>query len=306
MLTINGSDITKAVITAVINEKVNSGAAVLKFLMLKSEAQKLKNGDRVVLSEKGYTMFSGKIFSRNISRDIAEISAFDSIADLKTVMPINRKAGNASIFIQEVFALAAPYVTTGTVDECDADLVPEQYKNVSLLNILYRVIGEVGVKKGRFVLRDENGTVVFRNEQSLACNTVLDGKRVIDFDYKHSAEDSINYVKLTSNSVEKGFTDTVVVKNDLSIATLGSRALIKKVYGKNLEQMTDLAKALIEEKGVETESLVVDAVGDVTVRAGCRIYCDLDGVGAFWARVCSSQHRFDGKSHFMKLEMERI
>lgn len=306
MLTVNGSDITKAVIAAEISEKINSGAAVLSFSVLKSEAQKLKNGDEAVLLKDGHTVFIGKIFSRKINRDIAEISAFDSIANLKAVLPVKRNAGKVSKFIGEIFALASPYVRAGIIDECSAELVPNQYKNISLLNIIYKAIDEAGTAKGRFVLRDEGGTVAFRNEELLTNGYILNAKSVIDFDYSHSAEDCLNYVKLISNNVENAYTDTVVVKNELSIGKLGVRGITKKVYEKNPEQLAAMAKQLLLEKNKEKEQLVVTAIGDASVRAGCRIWCDLNGVGTFWARVVSSKHSFEGKSYFMRLELERI
>ncbi len=306
MLTVNGIDITGAATAAEIDERVNSGAAVLRFSVLKSEAHKFESGGKVIFSKGGRTIFAGRIFSKSILPDTAEIAAFDSVADLKTVLPVKRNAGRADSFVKEIFALTEDHVKTGEIDSCSTELAPNQYKNLSLLNILYRVADEVKESSGIFVLRDEAGVIAFRNENSLKCGYILDGKSVVGFDYKHSVDDAYNYVRLISNNSQMAYTDTAVAKNDEAIQKWGIRSFTKKVYEKNPQQLIASAMALLAEKCKEKESLTVTALGDPEVRAGCLIWCGIDGIGQFWARVLAAHHSFDGKSYFMRLELERI
>jgi len=305
MLTVNGIDITNAVAAVEIREHINSGAAVLKFSVLKSEAAKLKTSDEVKFSDKGKTVFSGKIYSRRINRDIAEIAAFDSLAELKAVLPVKRNPERADNFVKEVFALAAPYAKMGAVDSCDVLLKPEQYKTASLLNIIYHVAGEIELKGQKFVLLDEGEGISFRNADTLVTDAVLNGGNVIEFDYEHSVLDSYNYIKLETNSSEREYSQTAVVKDDASIKELGIRSITKKVYENNPEQLMDMAKDMLKQKSRHKETLFVTAVGDMTVRAGSRIWCDIDGAGKFWAYVVSLRHRLEGKSRIMYLELEK-
>ena len=61
-LKINGSEISGAVIKADVTEKLNGGAAILNFSVLKSVGESFSNGADIVFAVDGKTVFCGKIF----------------------------------------------------------------------------------------------------------------------------------------------------------------------------------------------------------------------------------------------------
>jgi len=303
MLKINGIDITDAVTGINLSQQVNAGAAVMSFSVLKSLAGDIFNGDTAELSHNGKTLFIGKIFSRSLSRDTAELTALDSLRGLKAVFPVTRKEQPAGEFIRTLAAMAAPEVKIGGLDSIQTVLDEKQFERLSLIELIYRTLDEA---EASHVLRDEEGCVYLRNWQDLKTELVLDGANLLEFKYEKSAGDSCNYVKLISNSVQGALSAAAVASDPDSVSRYGRCCYIAEVDEKNPEQLMLSAKNLLEKNSGEKQKLWVTAIGDVRAIAGNLVFVDIDAVGRFWAQILSAEHVFEGKSYTVRLQLQQL
>ena len=303
MLRINGIDITDAVTVINLSQQVNAGAASMSFSVLKSLAGDIFNGDVAELSHDGKTLFVGKIFSRSISRDTAELTALDSLRGLKAVFPVIRKEQPAGEFIKTLAAMAAPEVKIGGIDSIQTILPEKQFERLSLIELIYRTLDEA---EGRYILRDEEGYVYLRNEQNLKTDLVLDGANLLEFKYENAAGDSCNYIKLISNSVQGALSAAAVASDADSISKYGRCCYIAETDEKNPEQLMLSAKNLLEKNSGEKQKLWVTAVGDARAIAGNLAFVDIDSVGRFWVRIISAEHVFEGKSYTVRLQLQQL
>jgi hypothetical protein len=212
----------------------------------------------------------------------------------------------ASDFIKTLIALAAPEVKMGEIETIAALVCEKRFERISLLELIYRTIDELETETGKYVLFDEAGSVCLKNEKSLSTDLVLDGANVLELKYEHSAGQSCNYVKLTSNSVENALSASAVVSDGESIATFERYCYIAELDESNPEQLMLKAKALLEQNSGEKEKLSLTAVGDMRAKAGSLVFVNLDTAGRFWARIISAQHRFEGKRYTVTLQLQRV
>lgn len=306
MLTVNGIDITFAVTGATVEQQINSGAGSMSFSVTRSEAGKIFNGDEVELSVDGKTLFAGKVFSRSLSKDSAEITAVDSIRALKAVFPVLRVEQPAGGFIKTMLAMAAPELKMGVIEGPDTAVSEKRFERLSLSELIYRTLDEVKDSAGMYVLRDEGGAVCLRSDSSLKTDLVLDGANVLEINFQISAAEGCNYVKLTSNSIENALSASAVVSDADAIEKWGRCCYIAELDEKNPEQLMVSARSLLEKNSGEREKLSVTAVGDVRAMAGNIVFVDIDSAGAFWSRIISAEHSFSGKEYTMRLQLEKM
>ena len=306
MLKINGVDVTDAVIEINVSQQVNSGAASMSFSVLKSLSTDILNGDTAELFHNGTSLFSGKVFYRSLSRDSAELTALDSLRGLKAVFPVVRKQQPVGEYIKTLAAMAAPEVRIGEMENIQTVVSEKQFEKLSLIELIYRALDEVGEDNGRYILRDEKGCLCLKNERNLKTNLVLDGANVLEFKYENAAGDSCNYIKLISNSAENALSAAAVASDPDSIARYGRCCYIAELDEKNPEQLMLSAKKLLEQNSGEKQKLWITAIGDVRAAAGNIVFVDIDAVGRFWARITAAEHIFEGKSYTVRLQLEQL
>ena len=129
---------------------------------------------------------------------------------------------------------------------------------------------------------------------------------VLSIRYEKNAAEAVNYVKIISNSIETAGNIVSVLKNSSLLNAFGANGTVYELFSKNAEQVAAAAKQKLLNVGKESEKFSIKAVGNTEARAGCLVWTELDGVGKFWARITRSAHIFEGSSHIMQLELERI
>ena len=303
MISINDIDITDAVTEASVSQQLNAGASIMNFSVMKAEAGKIFNGDTAAISYNGKALFVGRVFSRAISGDKAEISAMDSLRALKAVFPVMRAEQPAGDFIKILAALAAPELKIGHIENIAAVISEKRFERQPLIELIYRTLEEA---EGRYVLRDEAGVVCLKNEADLKTDLVLDGANVLEIKYQSTVGQSCNYIKLTSNSVENALSVSAVVSDNDSIAKYGRCCYIAELDEKNPEQLMLKAKNLLEQNSGEKQKLWLTAVGDTRAQAGNMVFVDIASVGSFWARITSAEHVFEGKTYTVMLQLEQL
>ena len=74
----------------------------------------------------------------------------------------------------------------------------------------------------------------------------------------------------------------------------------------NAAQLQSLANSLLKERAREDETLALDCIGDLRIRAGSSFRLNISQLGTdFTALVKNATHSFFGQEHTMKLEVVR-
>ncbi|HWP51753.1 MAG TPA: hypothetical protein VN626_08670 [Clostridia bacterium] len=309
MLLVNDLDVSQVVYQASWAEELNGGPSTLDFSLPSAQAAKFSCGDTVVFTYGGTNVFYGFLFKVNRGPAQASCTACDQLRYLKTEMPLLRQNETLSDFIARVLAQAGDRIRIGDVADTGVKLTQKLFESGSYLNMLLESIDETRELNGnRYVLRDEFGAVALRDLYDLRTGIVVgDDSLATDYSYGLSIGDNAcNYVKVAKNSREEGLKSAVVAQNAALIAKWGKLAAFKTMSDGNAAQMKSLAESLLAERGKESESLSVDCIGDLRLRAGCEVSLDIAQAGLdFRALITRAEHQFSGAEHTMKLTIER-
>lgn len=145
-----------------------------------------------------------------------------------------------------------------------------------MLDIIYDGIKDTLTNKGEwYLLRDEFGKISLRNFTDLKLDLVLgDESLCYDYSFEKSIEDSFyNQIKLASDNESSGKRDVYIAKDGNSIDKFGILQYFE-VLDKNINPSQARSKAdmLLQLYNREVESLSLECLGDIRVRAGSSFY----------------------------------
>lgn len=308
VLTVNGYDLSQAVFYACCSERANGGAAVLKFMLPASMGEKVENGAEAALEGENAPLFCGYVFSVERTKNAVTATALDSMRYLTARLPIQRENETAAAFAARAVNAAGGRLAVGKTEDNGVLLGRRRFDGESLLNAVYRSISESEAAGGeRLFLRDEAGKICLLRESSLFLPLVIaEDSLATEYCYcKRIGDEAANYIKAVCKDSKSGMTAAATARSDDAVEKWG--LLQRVVYGgENPAQLLGAAGSALNRYCRESEKISVAARGDFSVRAGNNLTLQLPGMSGFAARVCSSVHEMRGKSHIMRLELERI
>lgn len=150
------------------------------------------------------------------------------------------------------------------------------------LDIIYSAISETLVNIGEwYVLRDEYGSVCIRSISDMKLDLVLgDGSMVYGFDYEKSIDDNFyNYIKIANVNESNKSVEVIVKKDDESIARFGLLQYFEtNKNSANTSQVKTKAEQLLKLYNKESETLSLQCLGDLRIRAGSNFYGQVEDI----------------------------
>ena len=266
-------------------------------------------GAPVILRVNDVDVFQGFVFekSRNKNQQIQCI-CYDQLRYFKNKHYMEYKDWTATQVIKK---LADDYkLKVGTLDDTKYKIPPRIEKDKTAFDIALKALDiTTGHTKTNFVLYDNFGKLMLKNEQDWYVPVVINKYTAQDFDYTSSIDkDTYNVVRIYP---EKGETSKELQKpatasNDTYTNAWGILRYNETVP--NELNLQDRANKILELKCRPTRDLTIkNAFGDIRVRAGCHIPIDL-GLGDrtvkdYCLRCDKVTHRITSNYHVMDLTL---
>ncbi len=258
-------------------DRLNDGCSKLEFTYINDDLI-LQNADVLWLKYDGTNVFYGYIFKvgRTSGKEIT-ITAYDQLRYAKakdymyikgdTLTSLVNKMCSHFNFVKGYIADSAYVLSTQTFD------------GDTWLDIIYTGISETLMNKSKlYCLRDEFGKVTLRDLDNLRLDLMLGDKSLCyDFTHEKSIDDSFyNLVILlveieTESNTGSSSSKTaqfVNSKDESSIEDYGLMQYYEKVQNSTVAQAKSKAEALLKLYNRETETLTLECIGDIRIRAG--------------------------------------
>lgn len=266
-------------------------------------------GDSVAFSADGANMFFGYIFSKSRNKEqIITVRAYDLLRYLKNRDTYIYSGQSASSLLRLI--LADYKLEAGEIEESGYILPDRIESNQSLFDIILTAEELSRKATGKeFILYDDFGKICFKNKENmelpLLASSEMDG--LVDFNYTTSIDnDTYNRVKLF---VGRESNICYQAENSESVKNWGVLQYTEVLTREELlsgAAFSELAESILLQKNRRTTDLVIEDMGDVTVRAGCFIWVYISGDVdiAKRALVSKAVHTFENGLHKMKLSLE--
>lgn len=300
---------------------IDFAAGELKFTLIETdEGFYPKNGDVVSFQWDGQKTFFGYVFSTSLkSSGAIEVVAYDRLRYLKNQDTIVWPVGTALQRFNSIMErLRLPHKNSS---ENTLDLEPEVSDGKTYFDMLKSAFDATETSSGnRYVMRDLYGTVEFvrvstTNGAYLPLRTGLvigDNSLLTDFTYGASIDELYNVVKLikeTEDEQKRTVYTTQTANSYESQMKYGTLQIVEKADNElNESQMYARANQLLRQYNKEKVTLTIDAIGDLTLRAGTRFYIDISalkklGVGMREVLAAKVTHKF-GADWSMTVDVE--
>lgn len=286
----------------------------LEFEMLDDEKVFLLEGDIIEMIVDGKKIFKGKVFIREHKKDGKwRIVAYDAMRYLQNEDTLVFSASSASSRFQTICRTQGiPFKVLDQSSYACTAVVEDKHTYYSMLDDAIEETRKN--QKIRYGFWDNYGTLEFFNLNRMVTNLVIgDNSLLIDYDYSASIDDAANSVKVMREDKETGKREIFTAQNAVNIARWGKLQIVETISDADLNssQLQAKANALLNEKNRVTKTISLEAIGDLTIRAGKSFTLRLsnltrDGIGNDnLVLVTSCRHDFsDG--HKMNLTVEVV
>lgn len=302
---------------------VGFAAGELKFSLIEvDEGFAPKNGDVVSFKWNDSEVFFGYVFSTSFKSDgVVDVVAYDRLRYLKNQDTIVWEVSTALQRFNDIMErLRLPH---RNISENTLALSAEVSDGKTYFDMLKSAFDSTETSTGnRYIMRDMYGTVEFVRISSssgayLPLRTGLvvgDNSLLTDFTYGTSIDDLYNVVKLikeTEDEQKRTVYTTQTANSNDSQMKYGTLQTVEKADDNlNDSQMQDRAKQLLRQYNKEKVTLTLDAIGDLTLRAGTRFYIDIKqlnnfGIGMREVLATKVTHNFK-KDWSMTVDVEVI
>lgn len=272
-------EISELATSVVLTESLNDGPAKLVFKLLKNDIE-IQNGSHLSFKVDGVGVFKGFVFSVSDGKGPEiEVTAYDQIRYLKAKYSdvVSLTAGAYLKKLCSIFNLK-----WGLVDDTKYKMADTVCQNQTLMDIMYKCISETLVNTGRFyVLRDEFGNLALRNMEDLKTNLVI-GDKALCYDFgrtKSIDEDTYNSVIIVRDDEKSKKLYRAVEVDEESQKKWGVLQYYEEVTSNMTEaQLKERAKTLLKLYNRETQTLELNCLGNVQLRAGNSFYAKIDEI----------------------------
>lgn len=305
----NGPDAVYApVITGSITWEIKRSGSPgkLTFSVLSDDILKVEEGNAVRMDVDGKPVFFGFLFERSWDRDkIVKVVAYDQLRYLKNKDTYSYDKKTVGEVVQMI---AQDYnLQVGILEDTGFRLSRVQ-KDKTLFDIILDAIDLTKIyAKQLYILYDDVGKLTLRNCENMLLTILIDQDTAENYDYKSSIDNNTyNQIKLYRDNDETKKRDVYMVKSSENINKWGilqyDEVIDKGVSGQAI------AEAYLGIYNKPSRSLSIkNAIGDVSVRAGCYIPVILDIHGTKINNkllVEEVKHKFDQGVHTMDLTLK--
>lgn len=273
-------DISGLVTDIEYTDSLNDGCSKLEFEYIDTDLV-ITNGSVVRFKYNDTNIFYGKVFKTGRAKDKARtVTAYDQLRYCKSKDTIVVNKDTTSTLVKKMSSYFG--LTVGTIEDTKYVLATSVQDDKTWLDIVYDSIADTLVGKSKkYRLADEFGSITLRDIESLKLNLILgDESLCYDFDHELSIDDNFyNQIKLVSDNESTGKRDVYITKDFASIKKYGLLQYFETMdKNYNSTQAKKRADALLSLYNHETESLDLDCIGDVRIRAGVSFYGLIDDI----------------------------
>lgn len=273
-------EISELVKSVSYSDKLNDGCSKLEFSYIDDNLD-IQNGSVVRFKFNGANIFYGYVFKhgQNKAKEIT-VTAYDQLRYCKAKDTIVVKNDTIDSLVRKMcnyFGLRA-----GSLTNTGYKLPVSVQDDKTWLDIIYTAISDTLMNTGRwYCLRDEFGSIAVRDLEELQLDLVLgDESLAYDYEYGKSIDDNFyNQIKSVSDNESTGKRDVYITKDSGSIAKYGLLQYFE-VLDKNANpaQAKSKAEMLLQLYNREVETLELNCLGDVRVRAGNSFFGQIEDI----------------------------
>lgn len=304
----NGSiDITEVVTPVSLEENMNK-SGVATFGVVGEVVP--EEGDRVQISHEGTALFAGRIFKVSFTQDHEiKVTAYDQLRHLKaneTYVFENPTADEVLTQICSDYNLAM-----GEIQPTGHRLGSLIFDSKSLLDIVVECLNNTLLATKRlFFIKDNGGRIDLRDIQTTVTGLVIDPASLLyAYTYERDIDsDTYNQIKLFRDNSEKGTRELFIAKDSANIGKWGLLQYYEKLDdATNEAQAKEQADSLLLLKNRVQQTLSVDVLGDMSLRAGNVVYVDIPDVGVRKHLLCTqAKHTLDHTGHTIKADFKLV
>lgn len=275
-------------------------AAKFTFTVIKDDVVSFNQGDAVSVKFDSTGIFYGYVFSKKRDKKgLIEVVCYDQMRYLKN----RRTYTRGKMTLDEVVnTIARDYaLKVGSVAKCGGVLKAVAADNVSLLDVIVKACRDTRSLTGeRFILYDDGGYLVLKNEKDMTVPVMVDSSGAENFVYKDTIDkDVYNMIEVYSDNKKLNTRTVTRVSDKESIDAWGTLILTKKAVDE--ENSYNEAKRLLGEYNRINRDIVIKNVhGNEEYRPGCSLYIRLvmgdlalDG----YVRVRKAVHIFENNRY---------
>lgn len=302
-------DITEMCTDLVWTDMLNEGSSILEMSYIKNGLT-IDNGDviRITGDSPEQGIFFGMV--RKVGGDKSEIikvKAYDQLFVTKSKDIVVLENGTLKSLVLQMGTKLS--LTMGTVEETGFILKPIASSDKSWLDLANQGISDTLIgspEKDMYCLRDEYGSVCLWNMRNLQLPLVLgDNSLCTDYQWEKSVvDDYYNRVKVLWKDEDSGKMDMRTAEDQNAINRFGFLQYLETAQGvDNAAKAQERANKLLKLYNHETETLKLDCLGDLRVRAGNSIFGSIEDISLSRRLIVKKVTHTFFPVHTMKVEV---
>jgi len=299
-------EISELVTSVSYTDKLNDGCSKLEFSYIDDDLR-IQNGSVVRFRYDNANIFYGYVFKheQNKAKEITA-TAYDQLRYCKAKDIVVVKNGET---LTNLIDKMCNYfsLNKGFIANTEYAFPAIVHDDKTWLDIIYTGIRDTLTGKGKwYCLRDEFGSIALRDLENLQLNLVLgDESLAYDYTYKKSIDDeTYNQVKVSIPNEKTGKYESYVFKDSESISKFGLLQYLEVLdKDANPSQAKSKADMLLQLYNREVETLELDCLGDVRVRAGTSFYGQIEDIDLNKRLIVKSVTHEFVPVHTMSLEV---
>lgn len=248
----------------------------LTFKCMYDSKLNVTEGNPVRLRWNGLNVFYGFIFKIEKDKEpVLSITAYDQLRYFKnkdTYVINGKTAGEVLELIAADFELQ-----TGDVEDTGYVIPSLVEDGKSLFDIMQDCLDQTLMNVGEmYVLYDDFGSLSLKNIANLAVNILIDSETGENYKYSSSIDDqTYNKIKLVYDNKNTGQRDVYIAQDSSKMNEWGMLQYYDKLSeGENGKEKVESLLQLYNRKSKSFQ--ITNAIGDVSVRAGCLLPVILD------------------------------
>ena len=278
----------------------------LTFKCMYDSKLNVTEGNPVRLRWNGLNVFYGFIFKIEKDKEpVLSITAYDQLRYFKNkdTYVINGKTASEVLEL-----IAADFeLQTGDVEDTGYVIPSLVEDGKSLFDIMQDCLDQTLMNVGEmYVLYDDFGSLSLKNIANLAVNILIDSETGENYKYSSSIDDqTYNKIKLVYDNKNTGQRDVYIAQDSSKMNEWGMLQYYDKLSeGENGKEKVGSLLQLYNRKSKSFQ--ITNAIGDVSVRAGCLLPVILNlGVAKVQSMMLveSCKHVFRENENFMNLTL---